>query len=302
MLSQTFGKLKDEHRLAIFKRCITLIGGKKAVYLRLPSSVHEAEIMRFADDNVAEDWLMEQHKVPYLSEHMRKVESKFPGYDQAVVDEMAWIKPLMDTTPDPNAKSRSAIKVGLEGESRPAIGAFNVIPEGTEPTQPTQPGVERVRPDPDGSYRFAVPKTGNSSCIRSRFVLPDDKRTSLPHKPFVEAELLASMTEDEQLRWAITESQSSRAREESSEALMNMDGSISKSGCAASSGAVPLVRVKQEFGDQLVEALRVSAEHAGMCKPICIEDSPPKKAKFVTLLPPSQRELIDLDDVSTGEF
>lgn len=55
MSSQTFEHLKQAHLLVILKRCITVVGGKRAVYWRLPSENPDAPIHMFTEAGVAAD-------------------------------------------------------------------------------------------------------------------------------------------------------------------------------------------------------------------------------------------------------
>ena len=86
--------LPEAHKLALFKRCISLIGGKNKVYLRLPSEDPEAEILEFQDDEIAKDWLKSEHK-PYLNSHKNGKDEKYTGYDDLVASEAQWVKGIM---------------------------------------------------------------------------------------------------------------------------------------------------------------------------------------------------------------
>ena len=53
MMRSTFGCLPEAHRLAIYKRFVTLIGGRNGLYLRMCSEDPNEPIIRYTDGNIA---------------------------------------------------------------------------------------------------------------------------------------------------------------------------------------------------------------------------------------------------------
>eukprot|EP00959_Pyramimonas_sp_CCMP1952_P030050 630298-Pyramimonas_sp.AAC.1 len=62
MLEKPFGYLSQSHRLALTKRFVLVVVGRRALYVRAPSSDDAAQIFKFTQGNVASDFLLPDHK------------------------------------------------------------------------------------------------------------------------------------------------------------------------------------------------------------------------------------------------
>lgn len=146
MVSPMYGHLQEAH--PIFKRCVSIIGGKEALYVRLPSENADQEIFRFSEDDVAKDWLMGDHKA-CLSSFRLGIHQKYEGYDEAVEREDAWVMQIMGAAHQP-----AQVPVTDIPASSTSFGA---------------PDVERVTSDADASYRFSVTQLPSGAAERSKF-------------------------------------------------------------------------------------------------------------------------------------
>ncbi len=57
-LENTLGHLTEDHRLAFLKRCVTVVVGNNAVYVRPPSADKATTAYKFTDNDVRKDLLM----------------------------------------------------------------------------------------------------------------------------------------------------------------------------------------------------------------------------------------------------
>jgi len=153
LVQPVVGHLKPVDRLAVFKRCVSLIAGKKRLYLRLPSEDEDAPIESFSQQNIVSDWLRGPGKNPYLDKFLSGKHETPPGYDEAVRAEMHWVNKLMDG----------------EVAVPPGITATVVPPT---PTQQQQEVGLHVIPDSQGMYHLPVPIVRTGADIRSRFHTP----------------------------------------------------------------------------------------------------------------------------------
>jgi hypothetical protein len=160
MTSNIFGHMKEADKLAIFKRYVSIIGGRKGVYVRLPSEDPEAVVFFYDQDDVAHDWLKSERK-DYLSKYKNGVNAKYPGYEEAVSMEKAWAKIHMNSMPVAHVASPDRL---------------NVIP-GT-PSEIGDTQRLHVRPDAQGRCIFPIPLAGRGSALRRRFRLPGEASSS----------------------------------------------------------------------------------------------------------------------------
>ena len=160
MVRPTFGHLKEAHLLAVFKRCIALIGGRKAVYLRLPSEDPDAKIFAYTEGMVAQDWLKADNK-EFLGKYRQGNHEKYGGFDGKVDEEMVWTAGLVQQRP-----------------LMPPAPPLFVETAGTQ--DETQREVDRVQAGRDGIYRIPpAPPTGTRATVRGRpFPIPDLSRAS----------------------------------------------------------------------------------------------------------------------------
>ena len=95
MIGPTFGYVKDEHLLAILKRVISVLVLRHRLVVRLPSEDPDAPVHVFTAENVHKDLLKPDNK-PYLAKQKEGNAEKYPGYDNLVVDELTWLKSILN--------------------------------------------------------------------------------------------------------------------------------------------------------------------------------------------------------------
>ena len=166
MVKGTFGQMSNGHLFAIFKRCITLIGSQKRLYLRLPSEDPAAPILTFTADGVAEDWFKGENK-PFLSKYQEGTHAKYPGFDIHAAAQKDWAHGLINSP----KKAPMALVA-----PRPGSTLWAAVP-GTQATQDAGTGLAgasvAVPRGSRGGHDFpAVPSVGRGSTRRSRFCMP----------------------------------------------------------------------------------------------------------------------------------
>ena len=57
LVHKAFGYEKKSHCMAILKRCVTFVAGKRALYVRLPSGRDDAPAHRITKGSITKDWL-----------------------------------------------------------------------------------------------------------------------------------------------------------------------------------------------------------------------------------------------------
>ena len=57
MVRKAFGYPKEAHYLAVLKRGVTIIQGKRALYVRFPGEGDDVPIFRFNAEDIRSDWL-----------------------------------------------------------------------------------------------------------------------------------------------------------------------------------------------------------------------------------------------------
>ena len=68
MVRGMFGVVSDVHFKALIKRTMLLVGGKNGLYFRMPEESLDAPVIRYTEDNVVSDWLVDTNKA-YLSKY-----------------------------------------------------------------------------------------------------------------------------------------------------------------------------------------------------------------------------------------
>eukprot|EP00972_Heterocapsa_arctica_P041938 6185457-Heterocapsa_arctica.AAC.1 len=91
MITKTFLGVPRIHVMALLKRCVTIIAGHKALYLRLPSEHEDQKIHRFEEDDVARDWLTDENKA-YLGKYKDGLMETGTGFEAAVAQEQALVR------------------------------------------------------------------------------------------------------------------------------------------------------------------------------------------------------------------
>ena len=174
MVRTTFGVMKDAHLYAIFKRCICLLGGKRWVYLRLPSEDPDAMIHTFMADDIAGDWLKAENK-PYLAKYHEGNHAKYPNYDVYVEEQKELAKELIEAPKQRSTQSEQ--QPPLQHVQQPRGEQIQrVLPD---TPQPTQHDAVRIAADADSHYRFSVaPQYGRGASVRARSRMPGDEAAS----------------------------------------------------------------------------------------------------------------------------
>ena len=94
MFASACNYAKLPHLMAILKRSCVIIAGKHAVYLRLPSEHTTQTIHRFDMFGMQDDWLEADNK-KYYGMYKEGLPNKYPGYDDEVEKEMAFVDKLL---------------------------------------------------------------------------------------------------------------------------------------------------------------------------------------------------------------
>ena len=122
MMRPTFGHLKEAHLLAVFKRCIALIGGRKAIYLRLPSEDPDAKTFAHTEGMVAQDWLKADNK-EFIGRYRQGNHEKYVGFDDKVAEEIVWSADLVQQRPSmPPAPPLFVETSGTQDETQREVG------------------------------------------------------------------------------------------------------------------------------------------------------------------------------------
>ena len=110
MLQPVFAYSPEPHVMAVLKRTVTIIAGKHAVYVRLPSEKADQTIHVFGQDAVAEDWLSPTNKA-FLKAYRKGSNQFYEGFDEKVAEEQALIAQWMsesESVPVPAADDEDA--------------------------------------------------------------------------------------------------------------------------------------------------------------------------------------------------
>ena len=109
MFAAACNHAKLPHIMAILKRSIVIIAGKRAVYLRLPSE-HESQVIhRFDSYGVQEDWLKDDNK-KYYGNYKDGAPVKYQDYDQKVEEETCKVASLLATAEEKAYIERAATR------------------------------------------------------------------------------------------------------------------------------------------------------------------------------------------------
>ena len=164
LCKKPFGNQGSAHVMAVLKRTITIIGGRHAVYLRLPSQSEVGMIHRIAAANFAKDWLQEKNK-KFYGMYKRNVERYPVDYQANLEKEKEFVDAAMasrgDKTPE-NFVKECDEKLQTELLRIPSPIPRRVVPPSPDASQ-TQDDVLVVRPDADGHYRIPLLQTGGPS-------------------------------------------------------------------------------------------------------------------------------------------
>ena len=100
MVGKSFGYLPNPHLMAVFKRYVTVIGGKHAVYVRPPGKGEDVPIYAFAEGNVARDWLLDPGNKASYAQFKKGEKVTYDGFEAALRREQEYVDNLMNETGD----------------------------------------------------------------------------------------------------------------------------------------------------------------------------------------------------------
>lgn len=170
MVGKTFGYVSAPHLMAVFKRYVTLIGGKNAVYVRPPGSEPDVPVHAFVEGGVAQDWLVDPGNKHVYSMWKKGEKVTYDGFDAAQRREQDYLDNLMQASARMTPTEIVAQWTQSMQPAPPGTGAAAEQPASAEPSHP-EPAL-RVRADADGVYRFPVPQAGRGATVRGRFNFP----------------------------------------------------------------------------------------------------------------------------------
>ena len=182
LCKKPFGYQGMAHIMAVLKRTITIICGKHAAYLRLPSQNQDATVHRIMIDNFHIDWLLEQNK-KYYGMYKRGVESYPADYQENLEKEKEFVDAAMATRGEKkpedfiaecNEKLQTELLRLSPTPPSPVI-PVRILPDSQDSPQGAR---TRVFPDAAGHYHFPLQQVGSaSSAVRSRFkCVGEDRR------------------------------------------------------------------------------------------------------------------------------
>lgn len=168
MTSAAFKHAKKPHVMAILKRCVAVLAGKHALYVRLPSQSDDSPVLRFAQDRIAEDWLLDPGNKTYYNDYKRGKESLYPGFADNVAQEQAMIQRAMQKMEGMRAQEYvSEVNQELLQVAAMPPGGFRFIP--ATPASQAISAAE-VPLDADGGYSFPAPHVPiGGATVRSQF-------------------------------------------------------------------------------------------------------------------------------------
>jgi hypothetical protein len=173
MVKKSFGSMSPVHLYGLFKRCITIIGGRHSIYVRLPSEDPNETVHAYSADGVSEDWLKAENK-KYLDLQKQGQDVKYPNYDDLVQPEQAWAKGLM-TRQAPIATPEPAFRHVMAASQDSQAGALGGLGLRAKPP--------RARPDrsllEDGQEIFRIDTP--SSLVWPLRAVHHDHRRPPPH-------------------------------------------------------------------------------------------------------------------------
>lgn len=154
MLSAAFKYGKRPHVMAILKRCVVVIAGKHALYVRLPGQSEDVPIFRFTQDDIIQDWLQDPGNKTFYNDYKRGKESLYPGFQENVAREQTMIQHAMQKMENVRVEEyiASVNRELLQLAAAPP-GGFRVIPQ--TPASQAVP-VYEVPVDADGGYTIPV--------------------------------------------------------------------------------------------------------------------------------------------------
>ena len=181
LTSAAFGYSKKPHIMAVLKRAVTVVAGKHAMYVRLPTQHQDSPIFRFFRDSIAEDWLVDPGNKAAYSAYKRGQQSIYPGFDDNVTREQSMILQAMQKLEGKRIQEYMSEmnQELLQMVSAPAY-RFREVP----PTPASQAVTEKdVRVEQDGSYSIpAGAPVATGGTVRANFSSDFSVRKRYRHK------------------------------------------------------------------------------------------------------------------------
>ena len=95
IVTTTFTEMSEDHRMAIFKRCCTLLVLDSRIVLRLPGENRQKEIFVYDEAGIADNVIPESEHKEYYGRFLEGEYDKYEGYDAAVEEENEWAKEFL---------------------------------------------------------------------------------------------------------------------------------------------------------------------------------------------------------------
>jgi hypothetical protein len=165
IIAPTFGPISETQMLAVLKRFNTFIAGTQGLVIRPASDDPRVPIYMFTADGLGDDWVKADHKSALNAFERDDEFVKYDGWDAEMKREQDFIDTVRATTKDMLPEEIVTWWV-QRVESRPR--RIRMIP--ATATQGLGNDNEDVAADPDGQYRFPVPRIQSGATRRSRFV------------------------------------------------------------------------------------------------------------------------------------
>ena len=90
--------MSEDHRMAIFKRCCTLLVLDSRVVLRLPSENRQAEIFVYDEAGISANIIPESAHKEYYGKFLEGEYEEYEGYREALQEEDDWAKEFLKST------------------------------------------------------------------------------------------------------------------------------------------------------------------------------------------------------------
>jgi hypothetical protein len=96
MVARAFGNPKSVILLAIMKRCVTIVAGKLALYIRLPSKDSDALCFKTSEQDIAKDWLVNPGNKSALAAFKNGVKMEYDGFENNMKREADLVDATME--------------------------------------------------------------------------------------------------------------------------------------------------------------------------------------------------------------
>ena len=181
LLRNMFPNVKKTHVLAVLKRCISFVWGKKALYLRLPSADESQAIFQITIDNVHLEVLAD-HDKPFYGKYKRDIYEYPPDFEQNVEREQSMIKDRMERCQSfPDIKDYIAeCSNSIQSKLNDAAGVWQPVtttpPQGPHAPDSPDSGRQVAPIGSDGSWLLPSAPCGSGATRRSTFQIPGRRR------------------------------------------------------------------------------------------------------------------------------